>query len=67
MPLARANFRGIDGVIETPFAEEFPLKVTESGRILEEDLGENGNKKEPQQRIAAALWGAIIRETSCLS
>ena len=43
--LARANFRGIDGVIETPFAEEFPLKVMELGRCGGGRMGEKCNKK----------------------
>ena len=65
IPLARANFWGIDGVIETPFAEEFPLKVMKLGRRLRGWMGKNSNKKEPQQRIAAALLGAIIQKTLC--
>ena len=65
--LARADFGGVGGVIDTPFAEEIPLKVMKLGRRLRGWMGENGNKKEPQQRFAAALLGAIIRETSCLS
>ena len=47
IPLAWADFWGIDRVIETPFCEEFPLKVMKLGRRLRGWMGENGYKKEP--------------------
>ena len=65
MPLFWGEFGGIEGENGVPCTEEIPLKGTESGSCGGGRTGENRNKKRPQQRIAAALLGAIIQKILC--
>ena len=55
--LARADFWGVGGVIETPFCEEIPLKVMKLGRRLRGWMGENGYKKRATATICCSPFG----------